>query len=572
MTQSQLFSSGFSLSPLLICSGILSRPWRVISSRVEGITTHEGKGLTWKVYPEPDSDLTILAFEVKPDVKLEDGLVSSSDLKEKNFHHFDFLCAKKIPTFKVNTSAISLFYENREGLDQLKSEISSSARLIVTGHALGGSIATLFTLLLLNGIGAGKKRPLCITFGSPLIGDKNLQQAISRSSTWSSSFLHVVSNKDPLPKALHPDTSAYMPFGMFLFCSDSNFTCFENPDSILKILKGSIHDQNQESQATDYGNLVEILSRRAIYKDSTARPEDLNQSSALRACITSQLWALGLTPNVQRSQQKNIEINTFVTEMERLENKFIIHKMEKFDPSKKLNTLKIDMAKLEWYKKNSKNRHVGYYDSYRKMDSQSDQDVILFQKNLANYWKDMVEEAEMKPQKEGAAFRTRWLYAGTNYRRMVEPLTIADYYRDGHRDYVKKGRSRHYEVLEEWLNEARKDKDDSNSTPKKNVELILTIDSCFWAHVEEALICCQQLEGGQSSEATDKLLKFEDYVYGLLKKYEVSPEIFLKDSSYMAWWNQYKAIKGTTGNAALATFMSSPKHYDQYTEGLYNFP
>ena len=152
--------------------------------------------------------------------------------------------------------------------------------MIVTGLGLGGPIASLFTLSLLDTNNDKKKPPLCITFGSPLIGDKKFQKAISRSSNWNSCFLHVVSLNDPLPTlfitnyssspaVLTPETSGYMPFGTFFLCSDANSTCFENPDSILELLiaMGSIHTQNQGFQSSDYGNIVEKLNDKVICKD-----------------------------------------------------------------------------------------------------------------------------------------------------------------------------------------------------------------------------------------------------------------------------------------------------------------
>jgi len=274
---------------------------------------------------------------------------------------------------------------------------------------------------------------------------------------------------------------------------------------------------------------------------------------------------------LQKQQHQNIDITALATKLEELENKFMSQKKEKFDPSKKLNIMKIDMANFELYKKLCKSQGIGYYDCFKKEASTDDQDVIPSQKRLRNYWSDMVEEAEMKPQTEAAAFRTRWLFAGTNYRRMVEPLYIAEYYAKGLcKDYEAKGRSRHYAVLEKWLEEDKKQKADSNGNTRKNVESILTFDSCFWAKLEEALLLCGQLENlKENKEVEGKLLEFEKYVYESLKRYEVSPEIFLKGSSYMSWWNKYK---GSAGNHRLASFMNNPQHFDQYTEGTYFFP
>ncbi|XP_061369746.1 senescence-associated carboxylesterase 101-like [Gastrolobium bilobum] len=584
MRQSQLFSSGIELAPFMTSSVLLQRSWDVISSHHADIVSNVGVGLSWKVYKEPVSDLTIIAFEATLDTNLQVDLVSHSDLRERNFLHFDFLCTKNNPFFSINNTAVSLFYENRQKLYELKSEINSSKPLIITGNALGGSVASLFTISRLDSIGSGKNRPLCITFGSPLIGDKGLQQAISRSSNWNSCFLHVVSHKDPLPRLLitnhSSQTSSYMPFGTFLFCSDKNSTCFENPDSILEVLValGSIHDQNQEFQSLDYGNIVENLYHKAICKDFTVQAKDMNYSSTLHASIHLHLWALGFTPDMQEKQHQNIDINTLVTMMETLENKFIFRKRETIELSKKLNLVKIDMAQLEWYKKDSKDRNIGYYDSYKKMLLTSDQDVVKFKKNLINYWEKMVEEAEMKPQKEGSNFRTRWLGAGTNYRRMVEPLVIAKYYSEGGKDYATEKRSKHFKLLDDWLKEGTtKATCDLNSTSKMNVEALLTIDSCFWAHVEEALLMCKLLKDAQSSvtekeEACRKLLEFEEYVYGLLKNYAVSIEIFLKESSYMIWWNEYKAIKGTSYDSPLSSLMNNAENYNvKYAGKTYNF-
>lgn len=280
-----------------------------------------------------------------------------------------------------------------------------------------------------------------------------------------------------------------------------------------------------------------------------------------------------LTLFLKCTWQQNIDINAVVKDMEQQEMKFILKKRKMFNPSKKLNEVKMNMAQLEWYKKVSKNQGRGYYDSYKDGRLASDQDVEMYIKVLNNYWKDMVAEAEMKPQTEGAAFRTRWLFAGTNYRRMVEPLDIAQYYKDGKRDYVSNGRSEHYKKLEEWLEEEEKRKKEEKkqySKSKQNVESILTMDSCFWAHVEEALISCQELKDGGSSEARRKLEEFEDYVYRQLKEYAVSPEIFLQESSYISWWKGYEGV--VSYNSRLGNFMRNPGNLEQYEKGVFDFP
>ncbi|KAK7271705.1 hypothetical protein RJT34_27825 [Clitoria ternatea] len=99
----------------------------------------------------------------------------------------------------------------------------------------------------------------------------------------------------------------------------------------------------------------------------------------------------------------------------------------------------------------------------------------------------MVEEAEMKHKIEGSAFSKIWLYAGTSYRRMVELLAIAEYYRNGGRDYVTKGRSERFVLL------VVQDKDDYLNM------LLLSDDDDL--HVED-----------EDEKILEKLVAFEEYV------------------------------------------------------------
>ncbi|XP_028778651.1 senescence-associated carboxylesterase 101-like isoform X3 [Neltuma alba] len=502
----------------------------------------------------------IIAFGTPQD-RVRPDLLRSSDMMD---NPFEFLCYKKIPCFSLNQPAMSLFNDHRQDLGKLKSEIDLQKPVIVTGHGVGGSVASLFTLWLIGKMvssdkpmDSSYKPPLCVTFGSPLIGDKHLQEAISRSGIWNSCFLHVASHRDPLVSSFISNDS-YRPFGTFLLCSDCGSTCSENPDSISRLLK-EMSTQNQGPQIPGYGNIVERLSSKAICKDSDV--PNITQN-LLRASLASQLQVLGFS-------KSDLSQNNLVKDLEREELLFTLNKRKLFIPHKKLDEMKTYMAQLEWYKKTCENRKSGYYDSYKNDRFPSDQDVVMLVKILNNYWKDMVEEGEKQPQKEGVFSRTRWLYAGTNYRRMVEPLDIAQYYKKGGQDYVNNGRSEHYKQLQKWQEEDKKAK----PINRKNVQSILTVDSCFWAHVEEALISLQKCKAAGSSvaeeqEATKRLEEFEEYVYGLLRSYKVSPEIFLKESSYMRWWNDYFRLKGSSHGSQLASFM---KNYAMYEKGEYDF-
>jgi hypothetical protein len=247
--------------------------------------------------------------------------------------------------------------------------------------------------------------------------------------------------------------------------------------------------------------------------------------------------------------------------------------MKGIDGIEKLNRVKIKMACLEWYKKDCKAKGIGYYDSYKNLYFCSDNDVTKHKKVLSNYWRKLVEDAERKPQKEGAYMRETWLYAGTNYRRMVEPLDIAEYYRqEGKRDYQTNGRSKHYILLEQWQKEhTEKLAGAPNDKKKQNVAGSLTEDSCFWMNVEEALISCKQLKDGSNIEkqsARERLNMFEQYVMDQINNYAVSPDIFLEKSSFMNWWKDFKEIIETSHDSPLRGFMKNCR-YRQYEKGQF---
>jgi uncharacterized protein YejL (UPF0352 family) len=200
-------------------------------------------------------------------------------------------------------------------------QIDNSKPLIVTGNSLGGSIASLFTLSLLETLNfSTTKRPLCITFGSPLIGDDGLQEAISKYPTWNSCFLHVVSDQDPIPRLLisphnrigsDSQTNAYKPFGTFLLCSELGCACFEYSQSILDLLKATYlegpENQNPNQVLELYEEIIKRLQRKETCKDSTLVVRGDIVTESLQANIITELEAIGLV----RPQVVSLQLFSF---------------------------------------------------------------------------------------------------------------------------------------------------------------------------------------------------------------------------------------------------------------------
>ncbi|KAF8031782.1 hypothetical protein BT93_D0867 [Corymbia citriodora subsp. variegata] len=581
-----LFSNGLDLVDSVVSSDILCNSWAAISelqSQIDRNHQSPPSSETVKIREFKHPEYRIIAF-VTPPVAIsylqeEGDLVPSSSSETSEFQ---FLCSKDNPSFAINKAAISLFNSLQDKLSSLKAQVAASSKSIphiITGDCLGGSIASLFTQWLLCTLdSATRNRPLCITFGSPLIGDGGFQQAISQYSTWSSCFLHVAHINDCFPRLFllsTPEQSLYRPFGTFLLCSELGGACFDAPESIIELLTLISRERSggtADPQIFNYKSVIECLEWRLICKNHS--PFSVADADSLKVGITAQVAATGLM------QIQNMDIDTLWRKIGMPEKDILARKNQALDPAKSLNKMKVYLAYFEWYKNKSEDdgRGPGYYDSFKNKMFRRDHEVIKFKTELEMYWKPVVEEAEKRPQRAGAPMRIRWLFAGTNYRRMVEPLHIAEYYKWGNRSYIAKGRSKHFKLLEQWLDKYQKQPQNSvpNNSKMKKIMVSITEDSCFWAYVEEARILCRLLNsGGSNSREIAKLVEFEKYVMGLLKNNVVSPDIFLESSSYMQWWREYedmlgKKMMGASHNSELIRFMEEGG-YHQYKSGTFVF-
>ncbi|CAN6702657.1 unnamed protein product [Malus baccata var. baccata] len=573
-------SAGLELANVLVTSPPLHQSWNAVLDQKQKLppAADPNQKMALDISETKHSNTTIISFLTSPVTLHDQQAMVSFTPENADFSLFEFLCGKNTPSFSVNELAINFFKLNLTNLDIWRKKLvesSKSSRIVITGHSFGGAVATLFTLWLLQSLDLSKaKRPLCITFGSPLIGDEKLRKCVLEFSTWSSCFLNVASINDPVPKVfLTSQGSGYKPFGTFLLCSSSGGSCIEDADAILQLLVETSSQcvqnpvLNSGTQLFDYGKILNDLKTKALFRDVFELVEE--DRVPLNAGIKTQLAAiLGvLSSQSLQQEQPHIKFGDLIKKMVYHERKLAMQKTKDYSSFLKLNEVKKYMANMEWYKKESKDMGIGYYDRYRNTRYPSDINADEFKKRLSIYWHDTVTEAESKPQKEGGAMRIRFLYGGTNYRRMIEPLHIAEYYREGGKNYQEK-RPRHFVLLEQWFDEVekKKEKSASKSNSKANsVASSLNDDSCFWVHVEEALILCDEL--ASNPDAKQKLIEFERYVLDTLENFAVTPDIFLPQSSFMLWWSKYKEIVGSSYSTELTEVMK--RHtYRRYADGV----
>ncbi|KAL3723194.1 hypothetical protein ACJRO7_035382 [Eucalyptus globulus] len=561
-----LFSCGLDLANLAVASGLLGRSWDAVS-QLQGQVNAEQRHLSspssssssvvFEEFQHPE--YTIVAFNALPigisHLQEQSDLVPWSEIPR-----FHFLCSENIPSFSLNRAAISLFdslcdEHELSVLNNCSGEIAESAKstaYIITGHCLAGCVASLFTLWLLDSLDASTTiRPLCITFGSPLLGDNGFQRAVSQFSAWNSCFLHVVHKDDCFPRLWlrpHGEPSSYVPFGAFLL--------------LLANRSSTESGRNQELRGFHYGSIIERLEGGSICKDPNSLAED--EPDSFKAGIIAQVTAVDLA-QVQLSHwpwQQNVNAQMEKVSKSEEESATRIRAAARSNTSSKASDMerKILMVRLEWYKKAKASDGFGYYDSYESKPKEPDHRVVTYKETLKEYY---VESGF-----RGSVIPNSWLYGGNTYRRMVEPLDIAEYYAKGNRNYLTEGRSKHYILLEKWLKENPQRPAPCNSVNSRREK----------AHVEEAVISGRLLKSGGPDLAVEreKLVEFEQYVMSLLERYAVSSEIFLEKSSYMKWWREYdeeilgKQMMGASHDSQLAQFMRN-ECYHQYASGSFTF-
>ncbi|XP_043704895.1 senescence-associated carboxylesterase 101-like isoform X2 [Telopea speciosissima] len=566
--QEKMFSCGLELADVVLNSDLLQRSLKAIQKLNDDPTKKNirASSCAYKAYNDDQNKCEIIAFGCEFE-RVSSVLSPTTELCPPEFK---FLQTRD-NTFSINEVAITLFRSLLQDLDLFQRLKNPSRPLIVTGHSLGGWVASLFCLWLLDNIHQSNRNiPICITFGSPLVGDDGLRKAINNRSGWNPRFLHVVSDGDLIPRTFLSSTittnnnkNSYRPFGTFLMCSSSGSACFDDPDSVLSLLKAT--GWSQLPSLMDYKKLLDHLTHQIIVSNGPSQLGEL-RGDPLQAGIILQLDAIG-----DKRKQMIQEEDTLITAMEKRE-RMSYHEQKKriSESEKKLNDVKMNMAHLEWYKKISSTKvSLGYYDCYKNKPFERDIKAVLFKARLTKYWEDVVDEAERKPRKPGfAPMGTRLLFGGTNYRRMVEPLDIAEYYKQGKRNYRTQGRPKHYKLLQTWQEEEERAAAHKRKSSTRDKAATLTEDSCFWADVEEAMILTKSLKngeavGGPEESPIEQLQEFEDYVMRLIDNLAVTPEIFLKESTFTLWWNEYKNIPQRNRRSLLATFMENER-YQKY--------
>eukprot|EP00253_Pinus_taeda_P008774 PITA_08774 len=604
------FTVGEEIATFLVsCEFLLPTAWKesLGASITETFTLNEYEDVAYVAFPSFD--------------RIEDFIVNDSQYGEGNIQTGNEVfsgCLKGNDNqlALVHQGALKMFLHIMENTDfktKLQQYMNSKQKklkpIIFVGHSLGGAVATLVTLWVLEKrlkqsspfcVTLKQSCPFCITFGCPLVGDERLVQAVGREN-WRGNFCHVVSQHDIVPRmffaqfesiAEHltaifpywqgikvPDAfiqdacrtllnnvlgslreldgafkrSPYMPFGTYMFCSSNGATCIENPQTVLKMLHWTMQSQEPFSKEIvqdcllehiSYGSFLENVKQKSIRGRRTVNS---SKECSYEMGISLQLEAIG--DEVQNDQAKQALLN-----LGRIEHR---HSIDVSNLAIKLSKKNCTRVELEWYKECCEKDDIGgYYDSFKNQYTMKDIDANGRRLKLGEFWDEIIEMWENHALPSDFQSQNKWVNAGMTHSQLVEPLDIAYYYRksQGKGNYFTDGRPKRYKILQKWLEEKEKTRKPKGQIVRTKLPFLIP-DTCFWAHVEEAL---KDLKQGLHQKGKS-LKKFEEYVTQLIKDRNISSYVFLEKSSFMRWWQEYKQIQSPEWklNSSLYKIMES---------------
>lgn len=201
---------------------------------------------------------------------------------------------------------------------------------------------------------------------------------------------------------------------------------------------------------------------------------------------------------------------------------------QKMENEKTIDKNSIDeyLCAIQEYKRDCELTKFGYYEAFKIQKSESDFKADVARLELAGIWDeivDMVKRAELPDNFEG---KKEWIELGTKFRRLLEPLDVANYYKHGRNDdagsYLIKGRPRRYKFPQRWYEH------------DKRIKQFATIsESCFWGEVEELKFISKKM---CYEDIKERIVKLEGQVLHWYKTDVLEKDVFLENSTFTQWW------------------------------------
>ncbi|KAK3211433.1 hypothetical protein Dsin_016139 [Dipteronia sinensis] len=599
-TEGSSFETSEVLATFLASTPLLSESWRLCN--LANRTPNAG------FVTEQIGDIGYVAFSSMEMISESDICYGELEPLDRGNNQFFSPLHRQInegeDPIMVHSGFLSLFfaiYSCPDFQTQMEELMKKSKSIVIAGHSIRGTTASLSTLWLLSYLQSisSSLSVLCITFGSPLLGNESLSRSILR-ERWDGNFCHVVAKYDIMPRLffsplshfspqlpfllkywqvsltspdnkklalqLHDEAKAeiyrfvltylqvilqggdrmatstsFWPFGSYFFCSEEGAICIDNASSVIKMMYLMLTMGSPSCSIEDHLRYGDYAARVSF--------EFLNQRSFMPGDLPESCYEAGIALALQSSG---------ITNQEPVANlaKDCLKMAKRMGRTPNLNLANLAIrlskitpyrAEIEWYKNccDESDDRMGYYDSFKlRGTSKRDSKVNMNRIKLGSFWDHVIDMLENNLLPHDFHMRGKWVNASQFYMLLVEPLDIADYYRSGKSHYRQYGRERRYKIFDRWWKERRVTEKVNNN---RSTLASLTQDTCFWARVEEAKECLDKVRSERDRGTLDSLWtninEFERYAAELVESKQVSKDVLAQNSSYVLWVEELRVLR-----------------------------
>ncbi|KAL8162207.1 hypothetical protein V2J09_013696 [Rumex salicifolius] len=332
------------------------------------------------------------------------------------------------------------------------------------------------------------------------------------------------------------ELSPYRPFGAYVFCAgNGKLMVVENPNAVLQLLFYSLQWASEaEAMEAAHRSLKDHLGYESELQESLVK-----QNVAYLDCLEDvPLTTAGRMGTALRDLGINTRARLCLRAAGELENQKMRNQM-KIDNNRR--KIEVGLNALQSYQERCEARKVGYYDAFKIQKDLEDFNSNVKRLELAGMWDEIIEmlkRYELPDEFEG---RRDWIELGTKYRRIVEPLDIANYYHHSLNEstgpYMVKGRPNRYKFVQRWREHAM------------NMETQSIPESCVWAEIEELHIIVG-LNKIPFENVKERIVQLERDVSQWVRTGQLGGDVFLNESTFVKWWKTLPHQHTTTSSIA----------------------
>jgi enhanced disease susceptibility 1 protein len=316
--------------------------------------------------------------------------------------------------------------------------------------------------------------------------------------------------------------SPYRPFGTYIFTTgNGRLGVVKNSDAALQMLFycAQLNGLEECGQVASR-SLDEHMIYESELKSSILQMQDI--------IYLDRLQELPLSSNVGASpdaEETNNVLNDFgLSARARL----CLRAAGEFEKQKLENQTKIDskrgsirkgLSEILQYKQWCESHGITYYDSFKLQKDKKDFEANIARLDIVGIWDELIEMLKRSELPDNFEGRKDWIELGTEFRRLVEPLDISNYYRHLKNEdtgaYMARARPKRYRFTQRWREH------------QLNLPVNTCSETCFLARVEELRV---------SETNMKEALKLEHDVFGWVRDGELGTDVFIKGSTFVEWW------------------------------------